>query len=184
MHCYALASAKTAMLLCPEMSKPSQSNPVEKLSERQKEVLRLVLGHMTTQDIAHHLKIEPSAVDGRIREAIRKLDVDTRKQAALLLHENEIANDQTDQYQIIGYQSSHLSKPSKSDRFDASSDDRSPADTTKTISTLRALFLLERTNRLTSLQRIWFIFWIIFISSAVAGSIARFAELLTELVGK
>jgi len=172
------------MLSWPKMLNSNPPDPVEQLTEKQKEVLRLVMGHMRTKDIARHLAIEPSAVDGRIREAVRKLNVDSRKRAALLLYENEIANGQSDQYQISGYQSPYLLKPSNADRLNVSSDDMPPADTPKTISTLRALFMLERTNRLTGLQRIWFIFWTVFISSAVAGSMARLAELLTGLVDK
>lgn len=63
---------------------------VGRLSEGQKECLRLVLIHMTSKEIARHLGISSHTVDQRIRYAIRILGARSRMQAALRLSEAEV----------------------------------------------------------------------------------------------
>lgn len=62
---------------------------VGRLSEGQKECLRLVLKHMTSKEIARHLGISSHTVDQRLRYAIRILGARSRMQAALRLSEAE-----------------------------------------------------------------------------------------------
>ena len=62
---------------------------VGRLSEGQKDCLRLVLAHMTSKEIARHLGISSHTVDQRLRYAIRILGARTRMQAALKLSEAE-----------------------------------------------------------------------------------------------
>jgi len=75
-----------------------------RLTEPQKECLRLVLRHKTSKEIAIILGLKPDAVDGRMRTAVRSLGVRDRFEAALLLAEHEGAV-----YQPLIYQSPHLS---------------------------------------------------------------------------
>jgi DNA-binding CsgD family transcriptional regulator len=62
---------------------------IGRLSEGQKDCLRLVLTHMTSKEIARHLGISSHTVDQRLRYAIRTLGARTRMQAALKLLEAE-----------------------------------------------------------------------------------------------
>jgi DNA-binding CsgD family transcriptional regulator len=62
---------------------------IRRLSEGQRECLRLVLAHKTSKEIAQTIGISPHTVDQRIRYAIRTLGVQTRSEAALLLMAEE-----------------------------------------------------------------------------------------------
>lgn len=62
---------------------------IGRLSEGQKDCLRLVLAHMTSKEIARHLGISSHTVDQRLRFAIRTMGARTRMQAALMLSEAE-----------------------------------------------------------------------------------------------
>lgn len=62
---------------------------VDRLTERQKQCLRLVLTLGETKEIARALKISPNVVAKHIEEAMRRLGVSTRAQAALLLAQHE-----------------------------------------------------------------------------------------------
>ncbi len=58
---------------------------IEKLSEPQRECLRLVLGHHNSKDIATRLEVSPSAVDKRIERAVQILNAASRFAAARML---------------------------------------------------------------------------------------------------
>ena len=58
---------------------------IERLSEGQLEVLRLVDQHLNSKEIAAELGISPHTVDQRIRGAIRVLGVSRRQEAARLV---------------------------------------------------------------------------------------------------
>lgn len=75
-----------------------------KLTEGQKECLRLVYRHMSSKDIARELGISPHSVDARLRSAIRALGVATRTDAALRLAAHEAGAP----YQSPVYQSSYV----------------------------------------------------------------------------
>lgn len=64
---------------------------IGRLSEGQKECLRLVLAHKTSKEIARELQISSHTVDQRIRFANRVLGVRTRMQAAIILNQAEQA---------------------------------------------------------------------------------------------
>jgi len=62
-----------------------EQDPVARLSEGQRECLRMVYRHMETKEIARKLGISPDGVTQRIKAAMRILDVNRRKDAALIL---------------------------------------------------------------------------------------------------
>src|ERR1051325_5948707 len=62
---------------------------IQRLTEKQRECLRLVYRHMETKEIARVLGLSPDGVTQRIRTAMRTLGVDRRRDAALILAEAE-----------------------------------------------------------------------------------------------
>lgn len=66
-----------------------QDDLVAKLSEGQRECLRLVYRHMETKEIARTLGISPDGVTQRIKTAMRILGVNRCRDAALILAEAE-----------------------------------------------------------------------------------------------
>jgi DNA-binding CsgD family transcriptional regulator len=68
-----------------------QHNKLEKLTEKEREVLRLVNRRLTSKEIAPLLGIRPDAVDARIKNATRKLGLPDRGKAAMLLADFEAA---------------------------------------------------------------------------------------------
>jgi DNA-binding CsgD family transcriptional regulator len=62
---------------------------VARLSEGQRECLRMVFRHMETKEIARELGISPDGVTQRIKTAMRILGVDRRRDAAQILAEAE-----------------------------------------------------------------------------------------------
>jgi DNA-binding CsgD family transcriptional regulator len=60
-----------------------------RLSEGQRECLRMVYRHMETKEIARVLGLSPDGVTQRIKTAMRILGVDRRRDAALLLAQHE-----------------------------------------------------------------------------------------------
>lgn len=75
---------------------------VARLSDGQRDCLRLVLRHMTSKDIARVLDISPHTVDMRVRTAMRTLRVASRIDAARLLADGESS------YQPLIYQRPQL----------------------------------------------------------------------------
>jgi DNA-binding CsgD family transcriptional regulator len=64
-------------------------NHVARLTEGQRDVLRMVHRHMETKEIARELGISPDGVNLRIKTAMRTLGVNKRRDAALMLAEVE-----------------------------------------------------------------------------------------------
>lgn len=62
---------------------------VARLTEGQREALRMVYRHMETKEIARELGISPDGVTQRIKAAMRTLGVNRRRDAAHLLAEAE-----------------------------------------------------------------------------------------------
>lgn len=62
---------------------------VARLTEGQRDVLRMVNRHMETKEIARVLGISPDGVNQRIKAAMRTLGVNKRRDAALILAEAE-----------------------------------------------------------------------------------------------
>lgn len=52
------------------------------LSERERQCLRLVFGHMGSKEIARELGLSAHTVDGHLRTALRKLELPSRRDAA------------------------------------------------------------------------------------------------------
>jgi DNA-binding CsgD family transcriptional regulator len=75
---------------------------VARLTDGQRDCLRLVLRHMTSKDIARTLDISPHTVDMRLRTAMRTLDVASRIDAARALDLSET------RYQPLIYQRPEL----------------------------------------------------------------------------
>ncbi len=65
----------------PVQPAPAAAESKEKLSEREKEVLRMVASGHTNAEIAAHMGITPMTVNTHIRNIYRKLQVRTRAQA-------------------------------------------------------------------------------------------------------
>lgn len=66
-----------------------EKDRVARLSEGQRECLRMVYRHMETKEIARELGISPDGVTQRIKTAMRILGVDRRRDAARILAEAE-----------------------------------------------------------------------------------------------
>jgi DNA-binding CsgD family transcriptional regulator len=62
---------------------------VQRLTDKQRECLRLVYRHMETKEIARILGLSPDGVTQRIKTAMKTLGVDRRRDAALILAEAE-----------------------------------------------------------------------------------------------
>lgn len=62
---------------------------VDRLTETQRQCLRLTYKHKRSKEIAPLLGLSPHSVDAHIRLAMRVLGVDSRREAALLLNEIE-----------------------------------------------------------------------------------------------
>lgn len=69
------------------------AGPLGRLTDRQKEILRLVAHGYTSKQIAKQLLVSPSTVDNHLRAAIALLGADSRSQAARWLVRAE--HDQT-----------------------------------------------------------------------------------------
>ncbi|MBV7256377.1 helix-turn-helix transcriptional regulator [Pacificimonas sp. WHA3] len=82
--------------------------PVERLSDGQRDVLRLVFLHMSSKDIAREIGISPHTVDQRVKRAMGILKVTNRWEAARILAESEGAvgyDGDLKRYQSLVYQS-------------------------------------------------------------------------------
>ena len=62
---------------------------IERLTDKQRECLRMVYRHMETKEIARVLGLGPDAVTQRIKTAMKTLGVDRRRDAARILAEAE-----------------------------------------------------------------------------------------------
>ncbi len=90
---------------------PSSSHDaaVKRLSDGQKEVLRLVAAHHSSKEIASILDISPHTVDQRVRQSLSLLGVSRRQQAARILAETEALPGE-DPYQRLIHQSPHMAE--------------------------------------------------------------------------
>jgi DNA-binding CsgD family transcriptional regulator len=77
----------------------SQRNPrVMLLTDAERDCLRLVYQHMTSKDIARQLGVSPHTVDMRLRQAIRKLEVSSRIEAARALVADELSAENIEEF--------------------------------------------------------------------------------------
>lgn len=92
----------------PEDSNPSPANDrrlidpaVERLTERQKDCLRLVAQGYTSKEIGRKIGISPATVDNHVRAALDTLQVESRAEAARLLTAAETDQPLTSQPQPL-----------------------------------------------------------------------------------
>ncbi|MCM8557654.1 helix-turn-helix domain-containing protein [Sphingomicrobium sediminis] len=86
---------------------PTSTELVARLSDGQRECLRLVAAHMSSKEIAAELGISPHTVDQRVRQSLQILGVSRWQQAARLLAEAEAAPGE-DPYQRLIHQSPYI----------------------------------------------------------------------------
>ena len=72
-----------------------------RLTDKQRECLRLVYAHLSSKEIAPRLRVEPGTVDQYIKAAIRILGVADRRAAARMLAEHEAKASQPLVYQPL-----------------------------------------------------------------------------------
>lgn len=65
------------------------ANHLSRLTDKQRECLRLVYAHMSSKEIAQKLGIEPGTVDQYVKAAMRTLGVSDRRAAARMLADSE-----------------------------------------------------------------------------------------------
>lgn len=70
------------------------SAPIERLSERQREILRLVYDHHTSKEIGIKLDVAPDTVDKHIKRALAVLGISSRTEAAKILVSRETQDSQ------------------------------------------------------------------------------------------
>ncbi len=81
-----------------------EQGTLARITDGQRDCLRLVLHHKSSKDIARELGISPHTVDQRLRTVIRTLGVANRFEAARLF----AAGDAPQPYQRAVYQSPHV----------------------------------------------------------------------------
>ncbi len=88
------------------MAHHDSSFMINKLSEGQKDCLRLVMQHLSSKEIARELSISPHTVDKRLKQSIATLHANSRFDAARLLAQIEASGTHTIQteYQPLVYQ--------------------------------------------------------------------------------
>jgi DNA-binding CsgD family transcriptional regulator len=99
---------------------------VDRLTDGQRAVLRMVDRHMETKEIARELGIGPDGVNQRIKAAMRTLGVNKRRDAALILAEAEGA----EAYQPLVYPPRTIADPAETATLAPSTEngrDREPA---------------------------------------------------------
>jgi DNA-binding CsgD family transcriptional regulator len=74
---------------------------MERLTDKQRECLRLVYAHFSSKEIAPRLGVEPGTVDQYIKAAMRILGVADRRVAARMLAEHEARGSQPLVYQTL-----------------------------------------------------------------------------------
>lgn len=94
------------------------SKGLQALSEREKETLRLLLGGHDAKSIARDLGLSVHTVNERLRDARRKLDVSSSREAARLLGEAErlAPNSYVDKHLGVAGVAMHVSRDGQPDR--------------------------------------------------------------------
>jgi len=76
--------AEAQRLLVNRMRKPSELNPLELLTDREKSVLRLLAQGQSNRSIGKSLQLTEGTVKGYVSNILAKLKLEDRTQAALL----------------------------------------------------------------------------------------------------
>jgi DNA-binding CsgD family transcriptional regulator len=78
-----------------------EADRLARLTDKQRECLRLVYAHMSSKEIAPRLGVEPGTVDQYLKAAMRTLGVSERRAAARMLAEHEAEAGQPLVYQPL-----------------------------------------------------------------------------------
>ncbi len=95
---------------------------LDRLTDKQRECLRLVYAHFSSKEIAPRLNVEPGTVDQYIKAAMRTLGVADRRAAARMLAEHE-----ADAAQPLAYQPPDIAPDGRSAIIAASTEGRPEA---------------------------------------------------------
>lgn len=90
--------------IAKSMSEPSKVS--DRLTEKQREVIELLLEHMTSKEIAAQLDVSHHTVDQRIGIAKKKFDVNTRSEL-VSAYKREMVSNQTDNGKPV-YEESYI----------------------------------------------------------------------------
>jgi DNA-binding CsgD family transcriptional regulator len=118
-----------------------------RLTEKQRECLRLVYAHLSSKEIAPRLGVEPGTVDQYIKAAMRILGVADRRAAALMLAEHE-----TKAGQPLVYQPLDIALVGDPAMFGLSTGGQRKATFGETVREDRAMFHVHPTPSLESLK--------------------------------
>jgi DNA-binding CsgD family transcriptional regulator len=118
-----------------------------RLTEKQRECLRLVYAHLSSKEIAPRLGVEPGTVDQYIKAAMRILGVADRRAAALMLAEHE-----TKAGQPLVYQPLDIALVGDPAMFGLSTGGQRKATFGETVREDRAVFHVHPTPSLESLK--------------------------------
>ncbi|WP_199555451.1 helix-turn-helix transcriptional regulator [Sandaracinobacteroides hominis] len=94
-----------------EIDCAANAGGVKRLTEGQKECLRLVYTHLTSKEIARVLGISPHTVDQRLKQALKTIGVPSRTEAAKMLIATEGSGYQRLVYQTDDRDASERAKP-------------------------------------------------------------------------
>jgi len=110
------------------MQGETSTDRIERLSEGQRDCLRLVAEHRSSKEIARLLSISPHTVDQRLKRATSILSVSTRFEAARALfeHERDEAQPAHSLYQSLIYQRPDLQEHPESSEKRPSPDELNP----------------------------------------------------------
>ena len=173
---------------------------IDRLNDGQRDCLRLVLGHLTSKEIARELGVSPHTVDQRLRTAMRILNAQSRFEAARIF----AALDHEPTYQPLIYQAPLVERDSKNGNQDPSSgktrsDKAGRADDSANVESGGALMALERSefrhrplpiprfrgekNRLAAVERLGWILAIAIGAALSFGGLMSGLEALSRLKG-
>lgn len=84
------------------------ANPIERLTARELEILRMVSLHLTSKEIARRLGLSPATVDRHVANILQKLDTPGRLAAVRLLLENAVPDGAEGHAENLPTQSSRM----------------------------------------------------------------------------
>jgi DNA-binding NarL/FixJ family response regulator len=73
-----------------QLSPPATSNELERLTDRETEVLRLMAQGLSNSEIAEHLFLSPTTIKSHVAGVLAKLGVRDRVQAVVFAYENGV----------------------------------------------------------------------------------------------
>lgn len=142
------------------------SLPLDRLTAKQRQCLRLVHTGQTSKQIAQTLAISSHTVDQRLRQAIHTLGVSNRREAAALLAEMELAGS----YQALMYQSPHIAGGRRwTDPFRVVGALFAPADQKEAKRREAEIIAAANRNELTRFERLLFIACVAFAAANSFG---------------